>query len=113
MTYRARRAVRGARRSSNSLAHIFRMTVADVFFIRGRGLVATGTIEDGAVRVGDIVRINDAPATVDGIEAFRKVLDQAQAGDNVGLLFRKLDRGDVQAGDVITAESEARPSWAP
>lgn len=89
------------------------MTVADVFFIRGRGLVATGTIEDGAVRVGDILRINDAPATVDGIEAFRKVLDQAQAGDNVGLLFGKLDRGDVQAGDVITAEGEARPSWAP
>ena len=89
------------------------MTVADVFVIRGRGLVATGTIEDGAVRVGDIVRINDAPATVDGIEAFRKVLDQAQAGDNVGLLFGKLDKGDVQAGDVITAEGETRPSWAP
>lgn len=85
---------------------MFRMTVADVFFITGRGLVATGKIEDGTLRVGDEVRVNNGPQVrVDGIEAFRKVLDQAQTGDNVGLLLKGLDRSDVKAGDVITGEA--------
>jgi translation elongation factor EF-Tu-like GTPase len=78
------------------------MTVEDVFSISGRGLVATGTVEAGAVRVGDEVRIDGGVAVrVDGIEAFRKKLEEAEAGDNVGLLFAGLDKGDVQRGLVV------------
>jgi elongation factor Tu len=82
---------------------MFRMTVEDVFFIRGRGTVATGRVELGTLRVGDAVRINDLSVRVDGIEAFRKILDEAQTGDNVGLLFRDLDRSQINRGDVISA----------
>jgi elongation factor Tu len=83
---------------------MFRMTVGDVFFIRGRGLVATGKVEEGVLRVGDEVRINDGePVRVDGIEAFRKTLEQAQAGENIGVLLRGLDKGGVSAGDVMTS----------
>jgi elongation factor Tu len=87
---------------------MFRMVVSDVFFITGRGAVATGKPESGVVRVGDEVQINGAGGTrVDGIEAFREVLEEARAGDNVGLLFKSLDKGDVGAGDVITAAGGA------
>jgi len=90
---------------------MFRMVVADVFFITGRGVVATGKPESGSVRVGDEVQVNGGdPVAVDGIEAFRKVLDEAHAGDNVGLLFKSLDKGDVAAGDVITGEGGTAPS---
>ncbi|MDC8974387.1 EF-Tu/IF-2/RF-3 family GTPase [Mycobacterium marinum] len=83
---------------------MFRMTVQDVFFIRGRGIVATGRVEHGELRAGDEVRINDGSGVrVDAIEAFRKKLDTAKAGDNVGLLFKKLTKSDLAAGDVITA----------
>jgi elongation factor Tu len=82
---------------------MFRMTVEDVFFIRGRGTVATGKVESGTLRAGDDVRINDLSVRVDGIEAFRKILDEAQAGDNVGLLFTGLDRSRINRGDVISA----------
>jgi translation elongation factor EF-Tu-like GTPase len=93
---------------------VFRLTVADVFFIRSRGTVVTGKVEEGAVRVGDDVRVGDrGPVRVDGIEAFRKKLDQAQAGDNIGLLLSGLDRSDVKAGDVITGAGEAAPAAAP
>jgi translation elongation factor EF-Tu-like GTPase len=81
---------------------MFRMTVEDVFSIRGRGTVATGKIELGPLRVGDKVRINEETVRVDGIEAFRKTLDEANAGDNVGLLFGKLSKNKIQRGDVIT-----------
>jgi translation elongation factor EF-Tu-like GTPase len=81
---------------------MFRMTVEDVFSIRGRGTVATGKVELGPLRVGDKVRINEETVRVDGIEAFRKTLDEANAGDNVGLLFGKLSKNKVQRGDVIT-----------
>jgi elongation factor Tu len=82
---------------------MFQMTVEDVFFIRGRGAVATGTVEAGSLRVGDEVQINDGQRVrVHGIEMFRKVMDEAQAGDNVGLLFGSLDRDVLQAGDVLT-----------
>ena len=92
---------------------MFRMTVADVFVIRGRGAVATGTVEAGTLRVGDEVQINGAGAIrVDAIEAFRKKLDAANAGDNVGLLFKKLDKGDVQAGDVISTAGAEAPRFA-
>lgn len=83
---------------------MFRMTVQDVFVIRGRGAVATGRVEYGELRVGDQVKINDGPtARVDAIEAFRKKIDTATVGDNVGLLFKALDKGDLAAGDVITS----------
>ncbi|MGO9509511.1 MAG: EF-Tu/IF-2/RF-3 family GTPase [Mycobacterium sp.] len=83
---------------------MFRMTVRDVFVIRNRGAVATGHVESGQVNVGDEVRINDGPGVrVDGIEAFRKVQQAANLGDDVGLLFRTLGAGDVSAGDVITS----------
>jgi translation elongation factor EF-Tu-like GTPase len=81
---------------------MFRMTVEDVFSIRGRGTVATGKVELGPLRVGDKVRINEETVRVDGIAAFRKTLDEANAGDNVGLLFGKLSKNKVQRGDVIT-----------
>lgn len=83
---------------------MFRMTVNDVFFIRGRGIVATGRVEYGELRVGDEVRINDRSGVrVDAIEAFRKKIEVATAGDNVGLLFNKLTNNDLAAGDVITS----------
>ena len=87
---------------------MFRMTIADVFFIRGRGSVATGKIEDGTLRVGDEVLIDgNGPVRVDGIEAFRKLLEQAAAPENVGLLFSKLERGQLKPGAVITGVGDA------
>ena len=83
---------------------MFRLTVQDVFFIKGRGLVATGRVEVGEIRVGDEVRINGARAVqIEAIEAFRKKLDEAVAGDNIGLLFPGLDRTDLSPGDVLTS----------
>ena len=83
---------------------MFRMTIEDVFSIRGRGTVATGRVESGLLRVGDEVRVNDTVAvTVDGIEAFRKELTEANVGDNVGVLFRTLERIQLNRGDVLTA----------
>jgi translation elongation factor EF-Tu-like GTPase len=80
------------------------MTVQDVFVIRGRGAVATGRVEYGELRVGDEVKINEGPPVrVDAIEAFRKKQDTAKVGDNVGLLFKKLTKSDLAAGDVITS----------
>jgi elongation factor Tu len=86
---------------------MFRLTVQDVFHIRNRGVVATGKVESGALRVGDTVQINGTlSATVDGIEAFRKKIDQAQPGDNIGLLFRSLEKSQIPKGSVITAAGE-------
>ncbi|QUR67711.1 EF-Tu/IF-2/RF-3 family GTPase [Mycobacterium spongiae] len=89
---------------------MFRMTVQDVFCIRHRGLVATGRVEYGELSVGDQVRINDEIRTdnassvrVDAIEAFRKKLSTAKAGDNVGVVFSRLAKSDLAPGDVITA----------
>lgn len=83
---------------------MFRLTVQDVFVIKGRGLVATGRVELGQVAVGDEVRVNGARAVrVEAIERFRKKLDEAVAGDNIGLLFTGLERSDVAPGDVLTA----------
>jgi len=84
--------------------NVFRLTVDDVFAIRGRGLVTTGRVESGRVRVGDEVQINgEHRVRVDGIERFRKTLDEAAQGENVGLLFRDLGKADVRPGDVLTA----------
>ncbi|MBB3604472.1 elongation factor Tu [Mycolicibacterium sp. BK556] len=83
---------------------MFRLTVQDVFVIKGRGLVATGRVELGEVRVGDEVRVNGARAAqVAAVEQFRKKVDEAVVGDNVGLLFSDLDRSDISPGDVLTS----------
>lgn len=80
------------------------MTVQDVFAIRGRGTVATGRVESGELSVGDKVRINSGPTVrVDAIEMFRKKMNTVGVGDNVGILFSKLAKTDLAAGDVLTA----------
>jgi elongation factor Tu len=83
----------------------FLMPVEDVFAIKGRGTVVTGRIETGIVKVGETVSIigfdNDTDTTVTGVEMFRKLLDQGQAGDNVGLLLRGIKQEDVQRGQVV------------
>ena len=84
----------------------FLMPVEDVFSITGRGTVATGRIETGVVKVGDEVQIlglgEDMKSVVTGVEMFRKILDEGEAGDNVGLLLRGVDKKDVKRGMVIT-----------
>jgi translation elongation factor EF-Tu-like GTPase len=84
---------------------VFRLTVDDVFFIRGRGTVVTGEVEVGSIRVGDEVQVGyrTSAVRVDGIEAFRKRLDEAQAGQMIGLLLTSLSKDDVNRGDVISA----------
>ena|SRR6476646_6226577 len=83
----------------------FRMTVADVFFIRGRGTVVTGQIESGTLNVNDEVYLRRSSSSrrvvVSGIEMFRKLSNQAQAGENVGILFRDITKQDVGKGDVL------------
>jgi elongation factor Tu len=86
----------------------FRFTVEDVFVIKGRGTVVTGRMESGAVIKGATVRLTRmdgtrSDVTVTGIEMFRKVVDAASAGDNVGLLLRDVGREDVGRGDVLSA----------
>jgi len=91
----------------------FLMPVEDVFSITGRGTVVTGKIEQGVVNTGDeieIVGIRDTQATtVTGVEMFRKILDQGQAGDNVGLLLRGTGKDDVERGQVCTAKGAINP----
>ena len=91
----------------------FLMPVEDVFSISGRGTVATGRIERGIVKVGgeiEIVGIRDTQkTTVTGVEMFRKLLDEGQAGDNVGLLLRGLKREDLERGQVISAPGTINP----
>ena len=84
----------------------FRMAVADVFDIANRGTVATGTVEAGAIAVGTRVTIERSgrpplAAEIAGIETARKTTRQAGTGDNVGLLFRGLTRGEIATGDVV------------
>jgi translation elongation factor EF-Tu-like GTPase len=82
---------------------MFRLTVEDVFAIKNRGVVATGRVESGTLRVGETVQIDGAlQARVDGIEAFRKSIDQANVGDNIGVLFRGLEKSDLRRGSVLT-----------
>lgn len=88
------------------VAASFQLTVEDVFSIRGRGTVVTGIVAAGEVRVGSAVRLTRADGTarsvtVDGVEMFRKTVDLARAGDNVGLLLRELSRDDIGRGDVL------------
>lgn len=80
------------------------MTVDDVFVIKNRGLVATGKVESGVLRVGDTVSINGGEtATVDAIEKFRKKLDEATVGETIGVLFKKVSRSEIDRGAVLTS----------
>jgi elongation factor Tu len=92
----------------------FMMPVEDVFSITGRGTVATGRVERGEVRVGEeveIVGINEAPTKtiVTGVEMFRKLLDYAQAGDNIGALLRGVAREDIERGQVLAKPGTITP----
>ena len=91
----------------------FLMPIEDVFSIKGRGTVATGRIEQGVVKINDeveIVGLKESQKTVvTGIEAFKKSLDQGQAGDNAGLLLRGIDREDIERGQVIAAPGTITP----
>jgi len=95
---------------------LFRMTVQDVFSIRGRGTVVTGQIESGTLTVGDEISFRREgvlkKTVVTGIEAFRKSLQQANTGDNVGVLLRDINKPDIQRGDVLTG-SESEFTWNP
>jgi elongation factor Tu len=92
----------------------FLMPVEDVFTITGRGTVATGRVERGIVKVGDeveIIGLTEAPrkSVCTGVEMFRKLLDQAQAGDNVGALLRGVERKDIERGQVIAKPGTVKP----
>ena len=91
----------------------FLMPVEDVFSITGRGTVATGRVETGVVKVGDEVQIlglgEDKKSVVTGVEMFRKLLDQGEAGDNVGLLLRGIDKNEIKRGMVITHPGVIKP----
>ncbi|TBR35750.1 elongation factor Tu, partial [Dyella terrae] len=91
----------------------FLMPVEDVFSISGRGTVVTGRVERGIIKVGDEVEVvgirPTQKTTVTGVEMFRKLLDQGQAGDNVGLLVRGLKRDDVERGQVLAKPGSINP----
>ena len=92
----------------------FLMPVEDVFSITGRGTVATGRIERGIINVGDGVDIvgmgaEDLKSTCTGVEMFRKILDQGQAGDNAGILLRGIEKTDIRRGMVIVAPGSVTP----
>ena len=92
----------------------FLMPVEDVFSITGRGTVATGRIETGVVKVGDEVQIiglgaEGKKSVITGVEMFRKILDQGEAGDNVGLLLRGIDKDEIKRGMVITHPGVVKP----
>ena len=91
----------------------FLMPVEDVFSITGRGTVATGRIEAGRVKVGDEVQIlgmgADKKSVVTGVEMFRKILDEGEAGDNVGLLLRGIDKDEIKRGMVICHPGMVKP----
>jgi elongation factor Tu len=91
----------------------FLMPVEDIFSITGRGTVATGRVERGTVKVGDTVErvgIRETkPVVVTGVEMFRKLLDQAEAGDNIGLLLRGMDKDEIERGMVLAAPKSIMP----
>ncbi len=90
------------------------MSVEDVFSIKGRGTVATGRIERGVLKVGDPAEIVGLKAenkltTVTGVEMFQKTLDQGQAGDNVGILLRGVEKNDIERGQVVCKPGSIKP----
>ena len=91
----------------------FLMPVEDVFSITGRGTVATGRVERGTVKVGDNIEIigikETKPAVVTGVEMFRKLLDQAEAGDNIGVLLRGIAREEIVRGQVLAKPKSVTP----
>ena len=91
----------------------FLMPVEDVFTISGRGTVATGRVERGIINTGNEVEIVGVRETqksvVTGVEMFRKILDEGQAGDNVGLLLRGINRDDIERGQVVAAPGSIKP----
>jgi elongation factor Tu len=92
----------------------FIMPVEDVFTITGRGTVATGRVERGVVKIGDeveIVGFNERPrkTVVTGVEMFRKIMDKAEAGDNIGCLLRGVDRESIERGQVLAKPGSIKP----
>jgi elongation factor Tu len=91
----------------------FLMSIEDVFSITGRGTVATGRVDRGRVKVGDnveIVGIKDTkPSVVTGVEMFRKLMDEAQAGDNIGILLRGIEKDQIERGQVLCAPKTITP----
>ncbi|MGH7740204.1 MAG: elongation factor Tu, partial [bacterium] len=91
----------------------FLMAVEDVFLITGRGTVATGRVERGRVKVGDPVEIVGLKPTKDtvvtGVEMFRKLMDEAQAGDNIGVLLRGVEKKDIERGQVLAKAKSIKP----
>ena len=91
----------------------FLMPIEDVFGIKGRGTVATGRIERGVIKVGEEVEIVGIQATrkvvVTGVEMFKKLLDQGEAGDNVGCLLRGIERDDIERGQVLAKAGSVTP----
>ncbi|GIP30590.1 elongation factor Tu [Paenibacillus sp. J23TS9] len=92
----------------------FLMPVEDVFSITGRGTVATGRVERGTVKVGDEIEIigiaeESKKSVVTGVEMFRKLLDSAQAGDNIGALLRGVDRAQIERGQVLAKPGSVKP----
>jgi elongation factor Tu len=91
----------------------FLLAVEDVFSIKGRGTVATGRIERGKIKVGDEVDIigfgNNKKSVVTGVEMFRKLVDEGQAGDNVGVLLRGIEKNDIERGQVIAKPGSLTP----
>ena len=92
----------------------FLMPIEDVFSITGRGTVATGRIESGVINTGDpvdIVGMGDEKltSTITGVEMFRKILDRGEAGDNVGLLLRGIEKTDIKRGMVIAKKDSVKP----
>ncbi|MBQ9592159.1 MAG: elongation factor Tu [Paludibacteraceae bacterium] len=91
----------------------FLMPIEDIFSITGRGTVATGRIETGVVKVNDEVELlglgEDRKAVVTGVEMFRKTLDQGEAGDNVGLLLRGIEKNDVKRGMILCHPGQVKP----
>jgi len=99
---------------------LFRMTVEDVFSIKGRGTVATGKIDSGSLRVGDKIRITrqnggiGKTTVVSGLEMFRKTVKEAAAGDGmVGVLLKDISRDDLQRGDILESDQGMDFTWKP
>ena len=92
----------------------FLMPVEDVFTITGRGTVATGRVERGQIKMGDAVEIvglaeENKKSVITGIEMFRKLLDYAEAGDNVGTLLRGIDKKEIERGQVLAKPGSIKP----
>ena len=91
----------------------FLMPIEDVFSITGRGTVATGRIETGRVKVGDETELlglgEDKKCVVTGVEMFRKILEEGEAGDNVGLLLRGIDKNEIKRGMVLCHPGQIKP----